>query len=224
MNPSFEMIKSPEATTELSTLHEADRNANKFEPERFAALKEAIRLRGFLQPILARVTEDGLEIVDGHHRTRAVRELNDEAPEGWTTLTSIPVVQIKASKEEAARLAIAMNRLRGDLDLSEVGSVFAALLDSGVDMALLEATGFTTDEMDSLLESARGDVEDVMGGDMTFPSGEAPAAGRPILEVDFEDAKVLAKAKRALRKIAGKGRPLGEGLVKLLGDDAAEKE
>lgn len=178
-----------------------------------------------MQPILAREVEGGLEIVDGHHRTRAVQELNAEAPEGWTALTSIPIVQIKCSEQEAARLAIAMNRLRGDLDLSEVGATFAALLDSGVDMALLEATGFTTEEMDALLESARGDVDDVMGGDMTFPSGgEAPAAGRPILEIDFDDAKVMAKAKRALRKVAGKGRPLGEGLVKLLGDDTPEKE
>jgi ParB-like chromosome segregation protein Spo0J len=219
MTTTYEMISS-NTSIDLSTLRAAERNANKFEPERFASLKEAIRLRGFIQPILVREVDDGLEIVDGHHRTRAVHELNDDAPEGWTALTSIPVVRVRCSEQEAARLAIAMNRLRGDLDLSEVGSVFAALLDSGVDMALLEATGFTTDEMDSLLESARGDVEDVMGGAMFPPQGGGEKEARPVLEIDFEDAKDIAKAKRALRKVAGKGRPLGEGLMKLLGDDA----
>ena len=107
---SPETLKLEEAVLDPILLRDADENPNKMEPEQLSMLAEAIRRKGFLQPILVRRVEGQYEIIDGHHRTRAAREVG---------LTEIPcLVATNCSDEDAAALRIGMNRFRGELDLA----------------------------------------------------------------------------------------------------------
>jgi hypothetical protein len=193
----------------LTDLKPAPQNANRMEPARFEHLRQALERDGFLQPVLVRRDGAQYEIVDGHHRVEAARALG---------LASVPAVITDVDANTAARLAIAMNRLRGDLDLTTVGQVFADLIDAGVDPLLLEGTGFTKDELNDLLEMAEQDADDVMTS-ITPPDTEAsPTSGTFVLEVEFDAQADLVRAKKALKRAAGKGNSLGAGLLAVLGE------
>jgi len=211
----------------LDRLLAAPRNANRMDAARFAALQGTIAREGFLQPIVARaLPSHDYEIVDGHHRVEAVRSLNatrkNDAPVVYC-YTELPAVVVDCTDEEAARLAVAMNRLRGELDLSEVGAIFTDLIDAGVDPELLKATGFSADQLDDLIASATAELEESLPAAVDAPE---PAEDSPpkvwALELLFGDRKAYERCRRALRRAAGKGEELAVGLLRLV--DGEEKE
>jgi len=67
--------------------------------EQYAALKESIRERGLLEPIL--VDTDGT-IIDGHHRDRAIRELQAE---GFAVLGELQHRSISAGESDEEKRA-----------------------------------------------------------------------------------------------------------------------
>jgi ParB/RepB/Spo0J family partition protein len=202
------------ATIVPGLLRPAPRNANHMTDERYAALREGIRAEGFLQPLLVRPDPNGpgAEIVDGHHRARAAQEAG---------LESVPVVMVDCTDEEAARLAIGLNRRRGDLNLSEVSSIFADLLGDGVDPQLLAATGFSPEEVDVLV-SAAAEVADEVPPSMDPAPEPADGPTKPWeITLEFADRREYDRARRGLRKAAGKGQELSAGLMRLLGEGGA---
>jgi len=197
-------------------------NPNRMRPDQFEALKESIKRFGFAQPITVRPINDGeaYEIVDGHHRYRALDELN---------VMFVPCLIVQMTEGEARIAAVALNRIRGELDLVDVGQVFVDVLqgwaghfDSPGDLAV---SGFSVEEVADLMRVATQDSDPTTtaleGGDMDAPdlSTDGQPAPRPfVLEVEFEDAKQFKAVRRALRKAAGgRGKPLALGLIAVLG-------
>lgn len=72
--------------------------------EKAKALKRAIGLTGFVDPIV--VSDNGV-LVDGQARLRAVRELHDE---GWWPSDDIPAFTISCKDDEATLIHMAVNR------------------------------------------------------------------------------------------------------------------
>lgn len=189
-------------------------NPNHMTDEQYRLLVSSIRKLGFLEPIVVEPLGDGkARIADGEHRARALAELG---------ATRAPCVHGTAGAAEdiARAIRIAKNRIRGSLNLSEVASELSDLRNAGWSVEDLTATGFGVDEVNDLLQAMKPleqDIVDGAGGVATIDAreeGEEPKAYS--LEILFEDRKAMAKARRALRKAAGVGGTLADGLIALL--------
>jgi ParB-like chromosome segregation protein Spo0J len=204
-------------TIALDLLDPATRNANRMDDELMRQLVENMSSDpgATLQPVLLRPKDGGrFEIVDGHHRVAAARLA------GWK---AIDTVVRDMTDEQAARTAIAMNRIRGELDLAIVGDIFAVLSDTGVDPALLAATGFSPEEVDSLIEAATSHPDDEEHPVAIERGGQAePAEERETweLEVSFADRKDRDRVRRVAKKL-GAGEPAA-GLLRLVEAEEGE--
>lgn len=139
-----------------STLgHLPTTNPNVMDPWKFEQLVNGIREHGFLQPVLVVFEDDEPIIVDGEHRTRAAKEVG---------LKKIPCA-IARDRKHAEILRLALNRLRGELDLGEVGRQLEALSEMGFDVDELELTGFSEAEIDALTNAVEfADEDDLLAG------------------------------------------------------------
>lgn len=202
----------------LDMIDDAPVNPNVMEPETYARLVDAIRRFGFLQPVLLRELEDSgidtrFEIVDGHHRVRAARELEHEF---------VPAVVIDQEDDAHALtevLRVGMNKLRGELDLSGVGTILADLQQNGWGMDDLVLSGFNESEINDLIDTATRDVdEDLSGMTGQMPDIDPPAPRPFLIEILFADREEYQQARKGLRRAAGKGNELSVGLMRLLGE------
>ncbi len=201
-------------TVTISSLIEDPNNPNKMTALEFDQLVANIEEHGFLAPILVKMVGKAVHIVDGHHRARAAAKAG---------LTTVLAVVWDGTESMRKALAIGMNKIRGELDLSEVARIVAELHDDGWSTKELTVTGYSEDELTDLLKiSEQVTTEDVLAGaGATLPDDDdLPAIDRPlVLELTFTTSDDLKKAKRGLRRAAGKGRELGEGLLKILSGD-----
>lgn len=205
------MLKLTHTEMAPSRIDPAPNNPNRMEPEKFAALMDTIRRFGFLQPVLIRPNPDDKHrfiSCDGHHRVRAAAEIG---------LASIPVVVGNMTQEEADALQIAMNRLRGELDLSATASILDSLRTAGWGASDLGSLGFSLEEVSDLLASLDSDP-DILPESIEAPDDPAPAPSF-VLELEFDSAAQMRVAKRALKRAAGKGQPLSHGLLRLLAEE-----
>lgn len=206
-------MNTTDATIPLDSLIEATSNPNRMEPEKAAMLTEAIRRKGFLQPALVRPKGDKYEIIDGHHRCVAAREAG---------LTEVPcVIAHDCDDPTAIALRIGMNRLRGDLDLTSTAELVQGLLDWGWELGDLTITGFSGDEVSDLVRSLQSiEVEPKIFDDMDSEEEDrdAPVAKPFALELVFKTREELKRAKKALKKAAGKNGDYAKGLLRLMGE------
>jgi ParB-like chromosome segregation protein Spo0J len=196
----------------LSKLRPAPRNANVMSVHLYGALVSSIRRVGFIDPILARDLGDGsYEIVDGHHRSRAAVDAG---------LGDVPAL-VLAGDEDPKLVALALNRIRGETDLAVAAEIVQELLANGLDEVDLSMTGFTDAEIRELasaLDTSEPSLDDVGGLSTPEEVGTRPA--KPfLLELTFRSKEELALVRKALRKAAGKGNDLSEGMLVLVGHD-----
>lgn len=145
-------------------------NPNVVSAVQYTALVHSIRHNGFLQPLLVRAhVGGGYEVVDGHHRLRAAKEVG---------LAGVPAVVVEASDSEAAIAMLSLNRLRGELDLSSVATILSALAEDGFpDLTL---SGFNGGEISALLDSMGTSSDGISGlgedagAEEAVPPAESP--------------------------------------------------
>jgi ParB/RepB/Spo0J family partition protein len=112
------------------------------DPESMAALKKSIEKNGLLQPIAVRVVGDAYEILGGHRRYYAMREIAREYPNDarFATIPAL-VVDVLDNRVAAARLAENINR--ADLNPLEVAEGVADALENGMtEEELAESLGW----------------------------------------------------------------------------------
>lgn len=205
------------ATVGLSHLIPAPNNPNQMPEQEYRALVANMRVEGFLQPIL--VVPSGSSgkyaIVDGHHRYKVALEIG---------LTEAPcVIARDKSPEQVQALRIAMNRIRGVLDLSGVAKVLTELEESGWTMDDMARTGYSAGEIQSLISSLEvPDTEALMAPAPVSkrepePERDATASKPWSLELRFKHREDYKLALRALKKAAGKSKDPARGLLALLG-------
>lgn len=193
----------------LDLLDDAPINANVLPDSKFRELKASIARIGFAVPIVARDKGDGrFEIIDGHHRVRAMREMGE---------THIPGVLLEEG-EDPRTVALALNRLRGETDLAIASRMLAEMMEDGIIVEDLSITGFTERELAELVASVT-DVEptldDLANAELPEPVGE-PAARPFLLELTFRDKDALKEVRKALKKAAGKGNDMADGLLRVV--------
>jgi len=162
-------------------------NPNVMEPHAFESLCKAIKTDGFLQPILVVEEKGDLLIVDGVHRSKAAVAVG---------LSQIPAV-VAPDRNRAEVLRLALNRLRGELDLSEVGRQLSMLIDEGYTPEELTLTGFASWEIDALLDTPTMDDE-LEGANAAPPQPPKPKTYS--LTIKFENESDRAYVKDALIK------------------------
>lgn len=93
----------------------------KYDDYKINELKESIKEKGILQPILVRKVDSGFEVIAGERRLRAARALN---------LPEIPVIVKNVSDEESLVLALVENIQREELNAIEEAQAFKKLSDN----------------------------------------------------------------------------------------------
>jgi ParB/RepB/Spo0J family partition protein len=113
--------------------------------EKFKAFKESIRRNGQDTPVRVRPAAVGAattyELVEGHRRHAAIRELNQETDGGFKIL-----VRVDAQAADLVDLCLKMyreNADREDLSAHETGSMFANWLEAGVCKTQREVAALT---------------------------------------------------------------------------------
>lgn len=181
------------------------KNPNIMPPAEFDALKKSIKQNGFLQPILAAYRNNEVVLVDGENRIKAMTALGE---------TTIPAV-VAADETQAEILRISMNRIRGEMDLSQIAQQFDMLLDAGFTKEDLELTGYTDYEIDTLLDSLSDeDLEDELELDESAAEPAKPKTYNLTIKYDSESER--AHVKEALERL-GDG-DVREGIHELIRD------
>lgn len=196
--------------------HYADQasNPNKMEPEKFALLVEAMKRDG--QSLTAVFINEKNEMFDGHHRYWAAKEAG---------LKVLPAVVFPVEGLYGVARGFGLNNLRGTPDLT-IASLELQQIATDTDFSFEDIsvfTGFTQDELEALLKPSAGeeDPADQFGGDT--PDEEPDHVAKPyVLEIAFADKAQYKLAKRKLRKAAGKGGELAQGLLRVLGEEESE--
>lgn len=195
-------------------ISDAPVNPNHMSEEKYAALVASVRKLGTVSqlPIVRAKPEGGYVMVDGHHRLRAAKEVG---------LTSLQCVVVDADADMGQALALSMNHLRGELNLSEAAKVVNDLDVRGWSLEDMGMTGFSTDEVMDLLKAANAGTDEILPRDVQVTMTETESSDGPrmfLLEVEFSRREDFQKAKRGLKRAAGKGKDLAHGLLRLLGE------
>ncbi|HSW42624.1 MAG TPA: ParB N-terminal domain-containing protein [Patescibacteria group bacterium] len=153
-------------------------NPRRISDEELDALERSLRQFGFVQPVLAR--RENQTVIGGHQRLVAARRLG---------LTSVPVIYLDLTPEQARLLGLALNKISGSWDDVLLARLLADLQATpDLDLSL---SGFGEDEVKDLLRSLE-----------TRERRERPEA------FDLEEA--LEEARRAPRTKPGDLWTLGD--------------
>lgn len=187
-------------------------NPNAMDEPRYNALKRLIERYGFLEPVLVRPLPepDGeyeYEMVQGHHRMRAMVELGH---------TVIPCIVRDLSDEEAVALQIGMNRVRGELDLQAVARTLDELSAHDWEVDDLTMLGFTESELADMLSFANADSDAsvAIDGAVALPEEEKVDRTRWVLELEFRSKEEMVAVRKALGSM---NRDMGLAVHALLG-------
>jgi DNA modification methylase len=115
-------------------------NPRRISEEELDALERSIRQFGFVQPVLAR--REDATVIGGHQRLLAAR---------WLGLTSVPVIWLDLSAEQARLMGLALNKISGSWDEALLARLLADL--QAIPDLDLSLSGFDEDEVKELLRS-----------------------------------------------------------------------
>lgn len=197
----------------LTKLNPLPSNPNHMDDLKFLELKNIIEKYGFLQPITVKKEGKAYTIIDGVHRFRAAQELGFE---------DIPCVVADSLQDihDARAIQIGMNKLRGEMNMSEVATIMQAMVDDGWGAEELLITGFDPDDISFMLDSVAKESKDILDDFPVMPQEktveeEFEDVKTFVLELSFTEKAKYNKAKRLLKKAAGSG-DLADGLINLL--------
>lgn len=139
-----------------ATLNSAPYNPRRIKDREFAALKASITSNGFVEPIVVRKT--GREVIGGHQRLRALKELCAEA---GTALPKVPCVVLDVDARKAKMLNIALNNIGGEFDDAKLASLIESITtESAMNSAEVMAIGFRAADIERYLEAGSGAEKD----------------------------------------------------------------
>lgn len=195
----------------------AENNPNVMPTAEFEMLCTAIQQKGMIQPILVRKLDDSYRVIDGHHRLRAAKV---------AAMEEISCVIYECTDAEEHILRLAMNKLRGELDLTAAGHIFKELNEAGMKLDEMLLSGFSESEMKDLISSVSQnidvDVKMALPAEDDYEVEREEKAPKLVLEIPFASAADLKRARRGLQRAAGKGNDLADGLFRLLGEEVTE--
>lgn len=125
-----------------------DYNPNVVAPPEMRLLAHSVRANGYTMPIVTHQGEDGIVVVDGFHRSRVGREVDDVRQ---SVMGRLPITRIRAEREdEGARIAATVehNRARGEHQVEAMSDLVRMLYKAGWrDKKIREELGMDQDEL-----------------------------------------------------------------------------
>jgi site-specific DNA-methyltransferase (adenine-specific) len=157
----------------VDTLIPSPDNPRVMPPAEMTALERSIAEFGLVDPLLVRKADRTL--IGGHQRLAVAKKLG---------LATVPVIFLDVSEPQAVALRIALNKISGDWDREQLGSLLAELrAQQEIDVTL---TGFDTEELEELfaeLEAQQAgpafSPEAERAQQTALAAGSAPARVRP---------------------------------------------
>jgi len=129
----------------IDLLKHHPRNANHGDVE---AIKKSLAVNGWYGSVVANLTTK--HILAGNHRVMAAKAL------GWET---VPVQWVDVTPEEELRILVVDNRTTriGQDDTTKITDILAELSNTPIG---LDGTGYSADDLDELIGSLTGPVDD----------------------------------------------------------------
>lgn len=212
----------PSAYIQLQDIVDAPNNPNRMPEHKYQALMRFIARSGLAQELVVhKLEDDKWEIVDGHHRAKALREL-------WEPTQLVPCLDATELDDiERRELSLSLNNNRGQLDLSLVSLEVDWLVEQGRELEDLEITGYTMPELEALSGATVAvSEEDLLSDAVALEEERKPPSKAPVfvLEVPMASAKELRTVKTRLRRAGGKrNKDLAKGLRILAGLDEDDR-
>lgn len=99
-------------------------------------LKEDIKRRGLLQPLVVRQTKDGYEVIAGFRRYLALKKLKEEDIERYRELfpNGIPVFIKNVSDRDALLISLSENLMQKTMSEEQIGASLERALQMGLDL------------------------------------------------------------------------------------------
>lgn len=147
---------------EIERLKPAEYNPRKDlkpEDEEYQKIKRSFIEFGYVAPI---IVNSDMTVIGGHQRLKVLQELGYKEVE-------CNIVELDKNKEKA--LNIALNKITGEWDNDKLEVLLADLRETEIDM---DITGFSFDEVDSILKDITGSKEDDFDLDEALQEIEEP--------------------------------------------------
>jgi ParB-like chromosome segregation protein Spo0J len=147
-------------------------NPNVLTIEQEQELERSMRRFGFRQAITVVAREDapGYWVSDGVHRVAVAKRLG---------IKQVPaVLRLDGTDSTVRAERLALNRIRGSVDLGAASAELRALLDGGWSEGELGACGFSTEELGVLLKATEQEANVLEDGLEAGPLSEGPEADR----------------------------------------------
>lgn len=182
--------------TRVAELNPAAYNPRRISPEKFEALKESIRIGGFMEALV--IQKNGMRVIAGHQRLRAVKEISVEDSK---QAPDLPCIVLDLSDTEAKKLNIRLNKIRGEFEERLLGELLVDIYES--DKSSLSTDAFGMLGFDNSVHEAEGYIRLIEPNLVPMPdagSGSEPSAfGRSItLSVEFDSVALRDKVKKLL--------------------------
>ncbi len=116
----------------------------KFATDKLKELKDSIKEKGVIQPVIVRTIEDGYELIAGERRFRAVKELG---------YSEIPAIMKEVSDADSLELSLIENIQREELNSIEEASAY---------MDLLEKFNFSQEEISKAVGKDKSTISNTL--------------------------------------------------------------
>lgn len=188
-------------------------NPNRMSAEKLELLERSIDTVGFIQPIIVspdETTEGGYVLEDGEHRIKVMRKKRKKEILALVRHGDLT----NADYQLVVRSAV--NRIRGETDLTQTAEMFAELIKTGWHVEDLQVAGFTIQEITALVDATLQDVNDILHDAAPLPEEETAKPKRYALTLQFESEASRARVRAALLGAAGEGGSLADGLLTII--------
>lgn len=214
-NAAFEV--PPVVLIEHTLLNTAPYNPNEMTVEERAALRESIKINGFVENLVVQKWSELYKLknvlIGGHQRLGEGRALRVEAGDDSPFL--VPCVVLDVNDDEAMALNAALNKIRGVPDPLKLGQLFARIAPRLTESKTL-ATGYTREEIDRLISATRPSTPPERP-----PSGFASSV---TMSIEFDTVADRDAAKGLLQVIAEeRGKKVGRIVLELLREAGKNK-
>jgi len=216
-------LRVPETTiVPLSGVNLAAYNPRVMAADAMRSLKASLVKHGMVLNLV--VQRDGMVLIGGHQRVRAMRELCAE--KGWEEPSELPAIILDVSDAQARQLNVALNNIDGEFDPYKLGEIFSPIR-SEMSLDDVLATGFTPEQIDEMIKLNLPVEDQIQELEDDIANGMGGFASSITLSVEFDttqrrdDTKaelatwakergvkpgvLLAEAVKAARSMGGRG-------------------
>lgn len=125
-----------------------DYNPNSVAPPEMELLRQSILEDGYTQPIVSFMEGDSVTVIDGFHRNRVGKEIEEVRNRIFGRLPVVNINQWKQNRGDRMASTIRHNRARGSHNIELMSTIVTELVEMGKgDAWICKHVGMTTDEL-----------------------------------------------------------------------------